>query len=124
CEGGGRGVRGRGPTIHDGDQHWLVPPGDTGPCAVQYVSRDRRDAVLFVYQVRGVAGEGPRRLRLRGLDADRRYRRADDGLVSTGAALMAAGVPAVFPRPPAPRHTEDWRSRVEHWQVVDEGVAR
>ncbi|MFT7840310.1 alpha-galactosidase [Saccharothrix sp. BKS2] len=107
------------PTLQDGDQHWLVPPSDTGPCAVQYVSRDRRETVLFLYQVRGVAGEGARRVRLRGLDADRRYRRHADGLVSTGAALMAAGVPAAFPPPPPPRHTGDWRSRVELWRAAE-----
>ncbi|PSL51847.1 alpha-galactosidase [Saccharothrix carnea] len=106
--------------VQDGDQYWLVPPAESGPCAVQYVSRDRREVVVFVYQVRGVAGEGPRRIRLRGLDAERHYRRADDGLVTTGAALMAAGLSSAFPQPPAPRHTEDWRSRVELWEAVDE----
>ncbi|MDQ3403640.1 MAG: alpha-galactosidase [Actinomycetota bacterium] len=110
------------PTVHNGAQHWLVPPSDTKPCAVQYVSRDRRETVVFVYQVRGVAGEGLRRIRLRGLDADRRYRREADGLVSTGAALMASGLPAAFPTPQPPLHTEDWRSRVELWQAVDERV--
>ncbi|MFJ6671396.1 alpha-galactosidase [Actinosynnema sp. NPDC091369] len=107
------------PTIQDGDQHWLVPPAADEPCAVQYVSRDRREVVVFVYQVRGVAGEGPRRIRLRGLDPGRRYRRSGDGLVTTGAALMAAGLPSAFPPPAAPGHTEDWRSRIEVWQAVE-----
>ncbi|MGX7826140.1 alpha-galactosidase [Actinokineospora sp. 24-640] len=107
------------PTIADGEQHWLLPPSDTQPCAVQYVAPDRRETVLFVYQVRGVAGEGSRRLRLRGLVPERRYRRESDGLLSTGAALMAAGVPAAFPPPPAPRHTEDWRSRIEVWTTEE-----
>ncbi|MBB5803776.1 alpha-galactosidase [Saccharothrix ecbatanensis] len=108
------------PTIQDGDQHWLVVPSDNEPCAVQYVSRDCRVAVVFVYQVRGVAGEGPRRIRLRGLDADRLYRRDSDGVVTTGAALMAVGLSSAFPPPPPPGHTEDWRSRVELWQAVEE----
>lgn len=102
------------PMIQDGDQYWLAPPSDTEPCAVQYVSRDRRATVVFVYQVRGMVGEGLRRFTLRGLDPDRRYRRSADGVVSTGAALMAAGVPAHFP-PPPPLHTVDWRSGIELW---------
>lgn len=108
------------PTIQDGDQHWLVAPSDHEPCAVQYVSRDRGETVVFVYQVRGVAGEGPRRIRLRGLDAERHYRRDGDGVVTTGAALMAVGLSSAFPPPPPPGHTEDWRSRVELWQAVEE----
>ena len=107
------------PTIHDGEQHWLVPPSEREACAVQYVSRDRRDVVVFVYQVRGVAGEGARRIRLRGLDPERRYRRSGDGVVTTGAALMAVGVPGAFPPPAAPGHTGDWRSRIEWWQAVE-----
>lgn len=110
------------PMIQDGAQYWLVPPSDAEPCAVQYVSRDRAETVVFSYQVRGLAGEGLRRMRLRGLDPVRRYRRADDGLVSTGATLMAAGVPAAFPVPPPPMHTDDWRSRVELWQALDGDV--
>ncbi|WP_367127855.1 alpha-galactosidase [Saccharothrix sp. HUAS TT1] len=112
------------PLVQDGDQHWLVPPSDTEPCAVQYVSRDRGEVVVFLYQVRGVAGEGQRRIGLRGLDPARRYRREADGLVTTGAALMAAGLPAAFPPPPAPGHTEDWRSRVEFWRAIDEEATR
>lgn len=108
------------PTVQDGTQYWLVPPSSTEPCAVQYVARDLRETVVFVYQVRGVVGEGLRRIRLRGLDADRRYRRAEDGVVSTGAALMASGLPAVFAPPPALTHTDDWRSRTELWQAVGE----
>ncbi|MEU4442400.1 alpha-galactosidase [Actinosynnema sp. NPDC050801] len=108
------------PTIQDGDQHWLVPPSGGEPCAVQYVSRDRREVVVFVYQVRGAVGEGPRRIRLRGLAGERRYRRSGDGLVVTGAALMAVGLSSAFGPPPAPRHAEDWRSRVELWRAVEE----
>ena len=116
-------------TVQGGDQYWLVPPGSVSgePCAVQYVSPDRGEVVVFVYQVRGVAGEGPRRIRLRGLVAERRYRRDGDGVVTTGAALMAVGVSSAFAPPVAPGHTEDWRSRVEVWRGVgseSEEVAR
>lgn len=110
------------PTIHGGEQHWLAPPSDTEPCAVQYVSPDRTETVVFVYQVRGVVGEGPRRIRPRGLAPHRRYRRAADGAVSTGAALMSAGLPSAFPAPAPPRHTEDWRSRIEVWRTVEDGA--
>ncbi len=108
------------PIVQLGEQHWLASPTEDGPCAVQYVSPDRRETVVLLYQVRGVVGRGARRVRLRGLDPDRRYRRASDGAESTGATLMAAGIPADFP-PAEPLHTQDWRSRVEVWEGVDGG---
>ena len=85
------------PIVQQGSQYWLAPPSAAGsPCAVQYVSPDRRQTVVFLYQVRGVVGQGLRRVRLRGLDPDRRYRRAA-AAESTGAALMGSGIPAAFP---------------------------
>lgn len=107
--------------IQHGEQYWLVPPGAGGVCAVQYVSADRREAVIFIYQVRAMVGHHEVRLPARGLDPQRRYRRASDGAESTGSALMAAGFPVVFPPlSPASPDPGDWQSRLDHWQAIDE----
>ncbi|HZU76426.1 MAG TPA: alpha-galactosidase, partial [Dehalococcoidia bacterium] len=106
------------PTIQQGRQYWLLSPAATGPCAVQYVSERGDEVVLFLYQVRGQRGKGPRRVRLRGLLAERRYRRESDGAVSTGAALMAAGVPADFGDDGAWQRDLDWRSELQVWRAA------
>jgi alpha-galactosidase len=107
------------PIVQLGIQYWLLPPAPLSPCAVQYISDDRRETVVLLYQVHGLVGQGPRRARLRGLDPARRYRRASDGAESTGAALMGAGLPIAFAEPPAPLHVRDWASRAELWQAAD-----
>ena len=71
----------------------------------------------MLYQVRGLRGAGIRRTRLRGLDASRRYRRASDGVESTGAALMGAGIPLDLVSEAQP--ALDWRSRIDVWRAVD-----
>jgi len=95
--------------IQQGDQYWLIPPSPAGVCAVEYVARDRGTVALLLYQVRGVLGEGARRVHLAGLEPTRRYRREADGATSTGAALMAAGVPAPL--------VGDWRSELQLWHA-------
>ncbi|MBV9356241.1 MAG: alpha-galactosidase, partial [Chloroflexi bacterium] len=98
------------PVVQLGTQHWLVPPAPAGTSAVQYVAAAQDAAVLFLYQVRGVLGAGGRRLRLRGLEPTRTYRRRADGVERSGAALMAAGVPVHL--------VGDWRSELQEWSAV------
>lgn len=109
------------PIVQEGDQFWLEPPSGDGPCAVQYVSPDRRETALLMYQVRGVVGAGLSRFRLRGLDPDRAYRRVSDGVQSAGAALMAAGLPFEPPAGAESQHSGDWHSRLEIWTADDHG---
>jgi len=104
------------PIVQHGRQYWLLPPATIEPCAVQYVSADHAAFVVLLYQVRGLQGAGIRRARLRGLEPLRRYRRDGDGAESTGAALMAAGLPIDLISGAEP--TLDWRSRIEVWQAV------
>ncbi len=106
-------------TVQLGEQYWLLPPAPVGPCAVQYVSPDRRTVVLLLYQVRGEVGGGVRRVRLMGLDAERRYRRERDGTESTGAALMAAGLPLQFEAQHGWQPATDWRSALQVWRAAD-----
>jgi alpha-galactosidase len=107
------------PIVQHGGQYWLMPPAPIGPCAVQYVSEDRRRTVVMLYQLRAQVGRGPRRVPLRGLEPTRRYRRVADGAQSTGAALMGAGLPITFGTPPEPLHVQDLQSRVELWEAVE-----
>ena len=104
--------------VQFGRQYWLLPPAAVGPCAVEYVSPAGDEAVVFVYQIRGLRGSGVRRVRLHGLQADRRYRRTVDGAESTGAALMGAGVPANVVEPTERRPVLDWQSGVQVWRGV------
>ena len=106
------------PLVQFGRQYWLLPPSAVGPCAVQYVSPSADETVVFVYQVRGLRGAGVRRVRLHGLQPDRRYRRTSDGLESAGAALMAAGVPADVVDPTDSRPVLDWRSGFQVWRAI------
>jgi alpha-galactosidase len=112
------------PIVQLGQQFWLADPGTEDPCAVQYVSADRRSTVVMAYQVRGRVGRGARRLRLRGLDPKRLYRQvtedADAAVVeSTGAALMGAGLPIFAEQPPDPLHVSDWLSEIQLWESAD-----
>ncbi|MBV8714964.1 MAG: alpha-galactosidase [Chloroflexi bacterium] len=106
------------PLVQFGRQYWLVPPTPLGPCAVQYVSPAVDRTVVFVYQMRGLRGAGVGRLHLHGLQPGRKYRRDADGVESTGAALMAAGIPAeaVDPRHPTPML--DWYSGFQVWTAI------
>jgi alpha-galactosidase len=106
------------PLVQFGRQYWLMPPRAIGPCAVQYVSPSGERTVVFVYQTRGKRGTGVRRVRLHGLQPERRYRRAADGAESSGAVLMAAGVPAEVVDPGHPRPMLDWYSGFQVWQAV------
>ena len=62
-----------GPAVMDGDQFRLVSPYGSNHMAVGYVSKDRGQAVLFAYDIHPRYGEKLRPVRLKGLDADRRY---------------------------------------------------
>jgi alpha-galactosidase len=106
------------PLVQFGRQYWLSPPKAVGASAVQYVSSSGDRTVVFVYQMRGLRGAGVRRVRLHGLQADRRYRREVDGAESSGAALMSAGVPAEVVDPGHPRPVLDWYSGFQVWRAL------
>src|SRR5579859_2148640 len=104
--------------VQFGRQYWLRPPEPIGACAVQYVSPTGDRTVIFIYQTRGLRGAGVRRVRLRGLEVDRRYRREHDGAQSSGAALMAAGIPADVVDPRNPRPMLDFYSNFQVWNAI------
>jgi alpha-galactosidase len=106
------------PVVQHGRQYWLRTPSAIGACGVEYVSPTADHVVLLLYQVRGVRGQGARRLRLHGLAPELRYRRVSDGRESTGAALMAAGVPAALVGSGERHPLLDWRSQLQVWTAL------
>lgn len=106
------------PLVQFGRQYWLVPPRPIGLSAVEYVAPDARECVVFLYQIRGLRGSGVPRVRLYGLDPSRRYRRAADAVESTGAALMAAGLPAATVDPGERKPVLDLQSSCQIWRAL------
>jgi alpha-galactosidase len=86
-------------TVQQGALYRLAPPGGQGASAVQYVSRDGAQAVLFAYLHSQSYGNAPPRFQLQGLDPAATYRvrpmdpdqYAGDAVVS-GAVLMGQGI--------------------------------
>ncbi|MDE6490095.1 MAG: alpha-galactosidase, partial [Muribaculaceae bacterium] len=62
------------PVILDGDQYRLVSPYQTNHMAVMYVAPEAGKAVLFAYDIHPRYAEKLPRVRLQGLDPNRRYR--------------------------------------------------
>ena len=91
--------------IQGGDLHRLVSPYGSSYASLMYVSKDKSQAVVFVWGLnRGPNREFPSRIRLRGLDSGRNYRVREvnrhpgisphvvfDGHTVSGAALMNFG---------------------------------
>ena len=59
--------------IFDGDQYRLVSPYETDHAALDYVSKDKRQALLYTYNLHPRFGEGPDNVRLQGLDPTALY---------------------------------------------------
>lgn len=84
--------------IQRGDLYRLITPTENPfHCAWEFVSSDRREALLTVVTMR--QRETPFLiLRLRGLDPEKYYRDAETGEIYSGALLMNAGI-NLTPRP-------------------------
>lgn len=112
------------PSILDGDQYRLISPFETNHMAVNYVSKDRRQAVLFAYDLHPRYDEKVLRVCLQGLNADARYRieeinlmpgvksrLVENGQVFTGDYLMKIGLPVLS--------ATDMRSKVIELNAVE-----
>jgi alpha-galactosidase len=76
--------------VQHGPQYRLGEPGRSAS-AVQYVTRDRRESVVLIYQEAQQYDSTPPPIRLRGLDPAVIYH-LDGGTALSGAALMAHGL--------------------------------
>ncbi|MFI9616873.1 alpha-galactosidase [Streptomyces sp. NPDC052023] len=77
--------------VQRGEQFRLLPPGNGPLTAVQYVDEDR--TVVLIWRPSTAYGPPEPPLRLRGLEAEARYRDEDTGREWSGATLMAFGIP-------------------------------
>jgi len=96
------------PTIMDGDQYRLVSPYETNHMVLNYVSKDKESAVIFVYDIHPRASEQLLRIKLQGLDPTSKYKITEINLmpetssslegnngVYSGDYLMKVGINAM-----------------------------
>ncbi|MEV0621431.1 alpha-galactosidase [Nonomuraea sp. NPDC050404] len=94
--------------VQHGRLHRLGEPGRSAS-AVQYVTADRAESVVLVYQEAQQYDADPAPIRLRGLVPEGRYR-VDGGAVLSGALLMGHGI--------TPRLTGDYASTLVHLELL------
>ena len=70
----------------------LLSPFECDAAAVEYVSEDRKEVLLFYFNIKGTPAIPDRKVRLDGLDAGAYYRNTGNGEVYSGAALMNMGL--------------------------------
>ena len=96
--------------ILDGEQYRLISPYETNHMAVNYVSQDKKHAVLFAYDINTRYMEPVDKVRIQGLDPNRQYRIEEINLMPgqksrmkgnaqtfSGDYLMKVGIDALTP---------------------------
>lgn len=96
--------------ILDGEQYRLISPYETNHMAVNYVSQDKKHAVLFAYDINTRYMEPVDKVRIQGLDPNRQYcieeinlmpgqksRMKGNGQTFSGDYLMKVGIDALTP---------------------------
>jgi alpha-galactosidase len=94
--------------VQHGLQYRLGEPARSAS-AVQYVTTDRRESIVLVYQEAQQYDSQPHPIRLRGLDPAATYR-LDDGTAVSGAVLMGHGITPVL--------TGDYASQLTHLKII------
>ncbi|TDD39151.1 alpha-galactosidase [Nonomuraea terrae] len=94
--------------VQHGRLHRLGEPGRSAS-AVQYVTADRKESVVLIYQEAQQYDSNPAPIRLRGLAPEGRYR-IDRGAVLSGALLMGHGI--------TPQLTGDYASTLVRLELV------
>lgn len=81
------------PIVAAGDLYRLRSPHHSSISALAYVSKDKAEAVVFVYRLRpGRIADAPV-IRVSGLDAEARYELRGHGLIRSGLAWARLGLP-------------------------------
>ena len=76
----------------NGDFFRLLSPFEGNETAWMFISSDKREAVVFYFQVLARANTHAKILYLRGLDPLKNYIEIDSGLAFGGDGLMYAGI--------------------------------
>ena len=84
------------PIVISGDYYRLALPDYSNWPAVEFVSDDGNQAIVFAFQQQNVVKPAPPPLRLQGLDATARYYNTADNATYSGATLMNAGINLKF----------------------------
>jgi alpha-galactosidase len=78
--------------VQFGDLYRLLSPFDGNHTSFEYVSADKKEAVVFIYKILNVPNAPLYRFRLEGLEAGYQYRIDGGDLVVSGAQLMNYGL--------------------------------
>ena len=81
-----------GPLIHNGAYYRLTEPLAGNIAAWEFVSDDRRKALVSGVVFRTEPNHTQYRIRLRGLDSEANYRLEESGVIYKGSALMNGGI--------------------------------
>jgi alpha-galactosidase len=93
------------PIVISGSFYRLAIPDDSNWPAVQFVSADGSQAVVFAFQQQATHRPTPPPLRLQGLDAKAKYSNDLDNATYSGATYMNGGLNIKFPK-------GDYRSKI------------
>ena len=81
------------PLIRTGDQYRIGNVFEDNMWdAWMFVAKDKSEAVFTFVQVLGRPNYRSRRVQLKGLDPEKKYRSSETGEIHTGAALMNCGI--------------------------------
>lgn len=99
--------------VRDGDLYRIGNPFDsTGFDAWTFVSKDKNEALLEFVEINKYPNGYPKRIRLKGLDPEKKYKDCASGRIYGGDALMYAGIDMPVPY-------GDYASVIKHFVCVD-----
>lgn len=78
--------------VHCGDMYRLISPYETDAAAFQYISSDKRQVLVFYFNIKGISNVGGRLLTLKDLDLNANYKNVKTGQVLSGEVLSNAGI--------------------------------
>ena len=80
-------------TIQYGDLYRILSPYDGNICAWQFISKDKKEVIVFAFNITGKATNLPKLIKLQGLDGDMQYKDAALKKTYSGEYLMRYGIP-------------------------------
>ena len=103
------------PVIQMGDFYRIRNPFDGNLAAWNFVSQDRKYVVAFFFEILSQPAASVKILKLKGLNADKLYRRCDNGEIYSGDELMYCGISV-------PLKKEDFRGEMYCFEQIQKGA--